>query len=61
MEQTYTWTYNVIRSCNNDYHFDCADALIDLFARKYGDGSNQVLELKMLRADKWVSIHGILM
>ena len=60
MEQTYTWTYNVIRSCNNDYHFDCADALIDLFARKYGEGSNQVLQLKMLRADKSVSIHGIL-
>jgi len=61
MEQTYTWTYNVIRSCNNDYHFDCADALIHLFARKYGENSHQVLQLKMLRADKWVSVHGILM
>ena len=60
MEQTYTWTYNVIRSCNNDFHFNCADALIDLFARKYGEGSNQVQELKMLRANKWTSIHGIL-
>ncbi|RYD73770.1 MAG: hypothetical protein EOP53_19480 [Sphingobacteriales bacterium] len=60
MEQTYTWTYNIIRSCNNDYHFNCADALIDLFARKYGEDSNQVQQLKMLRAHKWVTIHGIL-
>lgn len=60
MEQTYTWTYNVIRSCNNDYHFDCADALIQLFANKYGEQSDHVQELKMLRAHKWVSIHGIL-
>lgn len=60
MEQTYTWTCNVIRSCNNDYHFDCADALIDLFARKYGAASHQVMQLKMLRADKWFAVHGIL-
>ncbi len=60
MERTYTWTYNVIRSCNNDQHFDCADALIDLFARKYGANSSQLQQLKMLRADKWISVHGIL-
>ncbi len=60
MERTYTWTYNVIRSCNNDQHFDCADALIGLFARKYGENSAQLLQLKMLRADKWMSVHSIL-
>jgi hypothetical protein len=59
MEQTFTWTYRVIKSCNNDFHFDCADALINLFASKYGD-SEMVLQLKELRENKWVSIHGIL-
>ena len=59
MEQTYNWTYNVIKSCNNDFHFDCADTLIYLFRQKYGD-SPLVLELKDLRNEKWASIHSIL-
>lgn len=60
MQQTYTWTYNVINSCNNDFHFGCADALIDLFERKFGPNSSELYELKLLRADKWISVHGIL-
>lgn len=59
MEKSFTWTYNVIRSCNNDFHFDCADALISLFARKYGE-TEMVFQLKQLRENKWVSVHGIL-
>lgn len=59
MEQTFTWTYNIIKSCNNDFHFDCADVLISLFKVKYGD-SDMVLQLRQLRENKWVSIHGIL-
>ena len=59
MEQSFTWTYNIIKSCNNDFHFDCADALISLFKVKYGD-SDMVLQLRQLRENKWVSIHGIL-
>jgi hypothetical protein len=59
MEQTFTWTANIIKSCNNDFHFDCADVLISLFKTKFGD-NDLVLQLKELREDKWVSIHGIL-
>jgi hypothetical protein len=59
MEQTYTWAYNVIRSCSKDAHFESADVLIYLFARKYGETS-MVNELKELRQYKWVSVHGIL-
>ncbi len=59
MEKTYVWTYNVIRSCNNDFHFDCADALINLFEQKYGE-TDMVFQLKQLRETKWVSVHGIL-
>ncbi|MBC7866027.1 MAG: hypothetical protein H7X88_00705 [Gloeobacteraceae cyanobacterium ES-bin-316] len=59
MEKTYVWTYNVIRSCNNDFHFDCADALIHLFEQKYGE-TEMVFQLKQLREYKWVSVHGIL-
>jgi hypothetical protein len=59
MEQTYTWAYNIIRSCNKDSHFESADVLIYLFARKYGETS-MVYELKELRQYKWVSVHGTL-
>lgn len=59
MEQTYMWASNVIRSCNNDFHFGCADTLIHLFARKYGN-SEKVFELQELRQHQWVSVHGIL-
>jgi len=58
MEQTYTWAYNVIRSCNNHCHFESADALINLFARKYGE-TPMVHELKELRHYKWEAVHGI--
>lgn len=59
MEKTYIWTYNIIRSCNNDFHFDCADALIDLFSQKYGE-NDLLLQLKELRQNKWSAVHSIL-
>jgi len=59
MEKTYIWTYNIISSCNNDFHFDCADALIDLFSQKYGDNA-LLMQLKELRQNKWSAVHSIL-
>lgn len=59
MEKTFTWTYNVIKSCNNDFHFDCADVLISLFKVKYGE-TERFHQLTELRTNKWIAIHGIL-
>lgn len=59
MERTFTWTYNVIKSCNNDFHFNCADALITLFKVKYGD-TDMVQKLKEARNNRWLNIHTIL-
>ena len=59
MHRTFTWTYNIIRSCNNDYHFEAADALIELFEQRYGD-SELALQLRELRHKKWASVHSIL-
>ncbi len=59
MEKTFIWTYNIVRSCNNDFHFDCADALIDLFFQKYGD-NELLMQLKELRQNKWSAVHSIL-
>jgi hypothetical protein len=60
MEDTYTWVYNIIESCNNDFHFNCADVLISLFSVKYGD-TDEASGLKVLRQNKWNSVHTILM
>jgi hypothetical protein len=59
MEQTYTWACNVIRSCSHRRHFDSADLLIDLFARKYGETA-MLHDLKELRQFKWIKVHGSL-
>lgn len=59
MQKTYLWTYNIVSSCNNDFHFDTADALITLFAQRYGDGE-MLFKLKELRQFKWSSVHAIL-
>ncbi len=60
MEDTYTWVYNIVESCNNDFHFDCADVLISLFSVKYGE-TDKVSGLRQLRQNKWNSVHTILM
>jgi len=60
MEDTYTWVFNIIESCNNDFHFDCADVLISLFKIKYGN-TDRVSELKSLWQSKWNEVHAILM
>ncbi len=55
MEDTYRWLFNIVESCNNDFHFNCADVLISLFKIKYGD-SDRVSELKTIRQRKWNSM-----
>jgi hypothetical protein len=60
MEDTYTWVYNIIESCNNDFHFDGADVLISLFSDRYRD-ADKVSGLRLLRQNKWNAVHTILM
>jgi len=59
MEETYNWVFNIIDSCNNDFHFDCAYVLISLFKIKYGD-SDKIAELGSLWQTKWNAVHAIL-
>jgi len=59
MEDTYTWAFNIIESCNNDFHFDCADILISLFKIKYGN-TDRVSELRSLWQTRWNAVHAIL-
>ncbi|MDP4282949.1 MAG: hypothetical protein Q8891_00880 [Bacteroidota bacterium] len=59
MEDTYLWVYNIIESCNNDFHFGCADILISLFVNKYKE-ADRVSALKLIREDKWNAVHSVL-
>jgi hypothetical protein len=59
MEETYTWVFNIITSCNNDFHFNCADVLITLFKIKYGN-TDKVSELTSLWQTRWNEVHAIL-
>jgi hypothetical protein len=59
MEKTFNWMYNIIGSCNNDFHFNCADVLISLFTMKYGE-NEMTSKLKELRQTRWVQVHTIL-
>lgn len=36
-QQDYNWIQNIIRSCNNTFHFDGVNRLIELFAAKHDD------------------------
>lgn len=58
MEDTYNWLYNVIESCHNRFHFECADVLISLFSDRYSD-DEKISGLRLLRQRKWNSIHDI--
>ena len=59
MEQIYEWITRIIETCNNDFHFEAIDRLIELFYEKYQDEKRK-LELEHLRTIKWNEIHGIL-
>lgn len=58
-QQHYEWIAKIIDSCNNDFHFDCIDNLIQLFLQKEGD-EQLADDLKILRNKKWNDIHLIL-
>jgi len=58
MEDTYTWLHNVIDSCHNKFHFDCADVLISLFSDKFRD-DEMVSGLRLLRQKKWNAVQEI--
>jgi hypothetical protein len=57
--EAYNWILSIIKSCNNDFHFDCVDKLIELYHEKYLDSEIDTL-LKTERANVWNNIHSIL-
>lgn len=60
MNEVYDWIVKIISTCQDDFHFDCVDKLIDLFYVRFGD-SDKRDDLIMIRNDKWNETHAILM
>ena len=61
MEQNniYEWIKKIIETCNNTFHFEGVDRLIELYFEKFQDESSADT-LKLLRQNKWNQIHDIL-
>ena len=61
MEKTniHQWIVRIIETCNNDFHFESVDKLIELFFDRFKD-DELTLELRILRKQKWDDIHNIL-
>ena len=59
----YKWILNIIKSCNNDFHFEGVDKLIELFATRHGNVSkfdSLLYDLLYNRKNQWDHIHTIL-
>jgi hypothetical protein len=55
----YDWIAKIIETCNNAFHFESVDKLIDLFESRFSDfelGN----DLKLQRIRKWNEIHNVL-
>ena len=61
MEQQniYEWIKKIIETCNNTFHFEGVDRLIELYYEKYQDETSKDT-LQILRQSKWNQIHDIL-
>jgi len=60
MEQDFEWVIAIIRSGNNDFHFEVIDNLIMLFITKYPNEKEAELSLIASRWETWNKIHVIL-
>ena len=60
MEQDFEWVIAIIRSGNNDFHFEVIDNLIGLFIAKYPGHPEAEVQLVAARWETWNKIHVIL-
>jgi hypothetical protein len=58
-QEHYNWIMNIIDSCNNTFHFECIDNLIELFQKNH---NNKELTdcLRQIRNQHWKTVHNIL-
>lgn len=59
MQDIYNWILRIIETCNNTFHFEAVDKLIDLFYDKYKD-EKLTEDLKLRRTRMWNEIHNVI-
>lgn len=58
-DNIFDWIFRIIQTCNNDFHFEAVDNLINLYYERSKDEGKKI-ELMILRQQKWNEIHDIL-
>lgn len=58
-EYSFSWLEKIIESCNNQFHIDCVDVLIELYKTKYND-EELLTMLQNARETKFIALHNIL-
>lgn len=58
-QKDYNWLQAIIDSCNNTFHFECADKMIELFIAKHNN-ANLIMCLHSQREAHYNAIHSIL-
>jgi hypothetical protein len=58
-QETFEWIVKIIDTCNNDFHFEAIDNLINIHYKNFKNEEHK-LDLEHLRANKWNEIHVIL-
>ena len=53
------WIAKIIDTCNNDFHFEAIDNLIEIHYKNFKNEEHKT-DLELLRTKKWNEIHVIL-
>lgn len=59
LENIFDWICKIIETCNNDFHFEAVEKLIELYYEREKDDDKR-LQLEVLKVRKWNEIHHIL-
>ena len=56
-DTTFDWIVRIIDTCNNDFHFESIDNLIELYYLKTGN-EDKYINLQLIRIQKYKLVHG---
>ena len=51
IDEVFDWIVRIVETCQNDFHFDCADKLIELFYIRFNNESRRddILQVRNMR------------
>jgi len=56
-DTTFDWIVRIIDTCNNDFHFESVNNLIELYYLKTGN-EDKYIDLQLIRIQKYKLVHG---